>query len=607
MELKQRKVIKVAIGYLAVAWAVLEVSDVVLESFAAPDWVMRTLIFFLGVGFIVALTLSWMFELTPDGLRRTTDSSAASAGNTTSVKFVLLTLASVTLAVAALMVGGRFATDEVPVATEVATAQPAETVTEPEPATTSATKTLAVLPFANLSTDPDQEYFADGLTEEMINTMAKIEGLQVTSRTSAFYFKGKDTSLAEIGEMLGVEQVLQGSVRKVGNDVRVVVQLSSVDTGFTLWTQTYDRTLEDVFAMQEEMAREIARVLSITLGIGRFDRPEMTRNAEAWDSYIRAENALLNTNPENFTIGIAEMEKAVRLDPQFVRGWRRLANAYRLALNYLPAERTIGYATNADAAEAEADRLLPPSRVQQARAARDWLLLEQVLLEDMANDPQDVELARNYNYFLQDVGRAQDARAHVDRLLRADPLNAPLYKNSWSAALLEGDLERARRDIAEGIALTPEDSDFHYYRTVMGIDAHDWQEARAGFSQLNTTREFGLMLIDDYLSKGDEAGAIAALEAGVAQGDALPNVLRILTMSEFAGTLGRSDLTIRLRSEVDAEGSIIATWPLSMMDELRRTPEFKAYMTESNRELYWRTTGQWPTYCRPVNDDFECF
>ena len=239
-ELKRRNVFRVGVAYAIVAWLLVEVASVLLPTFEAPVWVMKAFSSLVILGFPLALILAWAFELTPEGIKR--ESAVDPAESITQVTGRKLDFAIIGLLALAV---AYFAVDKfVLQADRIPAAESTEQV-----------KTIAVLPFANMSGDPEQEFFSDGISEELLNVLAKVKGLRVTSRTSAFAFKGTNTSIPEIAEKLGVDHVLEGSVRMAGDRVRITAQLIEVDTDSRfdshLWSESYDRDLSDIFAVQD--------------------------------------------------------------------------------------------------------------------------------------------------------------------------------------------------------------------------------------------------------------------------------------------------------------------------------------------------------------------
>ena len=279
-ELKRRNVFKVAIAYAIVAWLIAQVIAVVHNPLHLPEWFDTAVIVFLIIGFPVALLFTWAFELTPEGVQRTgklSESTTAAAGDIT--------------------------------------------------ATAPAEQSIAVLPFADMSPDKDQEYFSDGISEELLNSLARIPDLQVRGRTSSFYFKGRNEDLRTISEMLKVEHIIEGSVRKASDQVRITVQLINARTDTHLWSKTYDRDLKDIFAVQEDIAHSIADALEVTLGMGKLGRMQgMTRNVAAYEDYLTGRSQIRYLDRESYLRAIEHLERAVSLDPDFGMAWGVLAS-----------------------------------------------------------------------------------------------------------------------------------------------------------------------------------------------------------------------------------------------------------------------------------------
>lgn len=262
-ELQRRNVFRVAIGYVVSGWLLAQVADLVLENIGAPDWVMQTILLVLALGFPVVLFLSWAYEVTPEGIKR--ESEVDRIQSTTQVTGRKLDRAITGLLVIAL---AYFAYDKFVLSGDreaalvEATMQSATEQAASTDLSTESSKSVAVLPFAALSSGEDDGYFADGLTEEILNSLAALPELLVTARTSSFHFKDLNLPVPEIAATLGVDNVVEGSVRRSGNQLRITAQLIRAADGFHLWSQTYDRTMDDVFAVQEDIATSIAETLN---------------------------------------------------------------------------------------------------------------------------------------------------------------------------------------------------------------------------------------------------------------------------------------------------------------------------------------------------------
>lgn len=274
-ELKRRNVFRVAVAYLAVAWLVLQVSDIVLDNIAAPDWLMKALMFFLAVGFPIAVLFAWAYEMTPDGIKRERDVDRSASITQKTGQKLNRTIIAVLVAAVAFLLADKFVLQET------------------DSAGASTDKSVAVLPFVAMSRGEDDEYFADGLTEEILNSLTRVPELLVTARTSAFHFKGQDIPVPEIAAKLGVAHVVEGSVRRNGNQLRVTAQLIRAADGFHLWSKNYDRETTDTLGVQTDIAEEISAALGVVLDDQQLAmmRAEGVRDPDAFIALQKAYEA----------------------------------------------------------------------------------------------------------------------------------------------------------------------------------------------------------------------------------------------------------------------------------------------------------------------------
>ena len=348
-ELRRRNVIRMAGLYLVGAWLMVQVAETLLPIFGTPDWVLKAVVVLLAIGFVPTLVFSWLYELTPDGLKRDAEvTPAQSIAAHTGRRMDRVLIAVLALAVAwfafdkygpAPRDGANAPADTArggPDAPKVAAADGTAGTADPVPAVpTSAAGSVAVLPFVALSSGPDDGYFADGLSEEIINSLTSLPDLLVTARTSAFHFKGKDTPIPEIARILGVEHVLEGSVRRAGDQVRITAQLIRAADGFHLWSQTYDRSLSDVFAAQADIAENVASTLGVLLderkrklmadaGVG---------DIEAFLAYSRGRELYERAHGDEPTIPTLmranrEYEAALAIKPDFAQAYLEHSDLY---------------------------------------------------------------------------------------------------------------------------------------------------------------------------------------------------------------------------------------------------------------------------------------
>jgi len=340
-ELKRRNVFRVAIGYIITAWLLLQVVDLVLENVNAPDWVMQVFMLALAIGFPLAIFFAWAFEMTPDGVKRESevDRSQSITGETAHKMNRNIIIALVLVVVFLLVdrfIPRQMDTDShlqedsasVEVATPINDAPPAIAETSD--------KSVAVLPFVNMSDDKENEYFSDGISEELLNVLVRVKGLRVPSRTSSFTFKDSKLKLAEIGRELQVDHILEGSVRKSGERIRVTAQLIEVNTDTHLWSETYTRQLDDIFAVQDEIAQAIVGALKITL-TGE-EQPQLhsrtTTSVEAYNKFLLGRHLWNQRTIDSLLSAVNPLVEAVEMDPGFDRAWAALADTYVLIPEY---------------------------------------------------------------------------------------------------------------------------------------------------------------------------------------------------------------------------------------------------------------------------------
>lgn len=319
-ELKRRKVVRVGIVYAAVAFAVVEAADVLVPALQLPGWILSAIALLVVLGFPVALVLAWAFEVTPEGVKRTPTARAGGGGEEPGPQRWLSFRSAVVvvLMVAAGVAGGWLAGRS---------GGAGDATVDGDPALTS----VAVLPFSDMSAEGDMQYFGDGMAEEILNTLAGIPELQVAGRTSSFSFRSSDQDLKSIGRALGVETILEGSIRKGGDRIRVTAQLVRADDQFHLWSETYDRSFsEDVFAIQDDIARKISERLRGELGVERGSVVG-TESLAAYDHYLKGREAWAKRTRPGIQDAIDHFQAALEVDPEYAEAWAALAEAHAIA------------------------------------------------------------------------------------------------------------------------------------------------------------------------------------------------------------------------------------------------------------------------------------
>jgi TolB-like protein/tetratricopeptide (TPR) repeat protein len=435
-ELKRRNVIKVAAAYLALGWVILQVSGTVVPALQLPAWT-TTLLLWIGIaGLPFVLLFAWIYELTPEGLKRESEvDRSASITHVTGRRLEYIIIALLVLAIA-LFVFDRFGRGGEQEAVVVTAAPPADGAA-PRPAQPQAPvragKSIAVLPFVNLSDDKDNEFFGDGLAEELLNLLAKSPDLRVAARTSSFHFKGKDPTIAEVAGALGVETVLEGSVRRSGDTIRVVVQLISAADGAHLWSEKYDRPLTDIFAVQDDIADNIVRALLPHLGAGgpklaASDSGEIS--PALFERFMRARHRYYDLSPPAIAAAHREFLAITAAAPGYAPAWAWLARSWmgscvcaggdvEEAVAYPQAQQAIDTALKLDANSAlalMAQGLLwrRQDRMQEAEAVFDRAI---------AADPLLVDAYIGRERLLAMTGRPDEAISGLEKAHAIDPLH----------------------------------------------------------------------------------------------------------------------------------------------------------------------------------------
>jgi TolB-like protein/Tfp pilus assembly protein PilF len=433
-ELKQRKVYRVAVGYAVVAWLVVQISATVIPAYHAPEWILPLVITAVALGFPVALVLAWAFDIEGGAIKKTPESTVATLSHANRRRVWLL--AAVGLIISALAIGGYWLWHPW---------RKALTVLQPPPATMPAIveKSVAVLPFENLSSDPDNAYFADGIQEEIRTRLARIADLKVISRTSTQQYQSKPGNLSEIAKQLRVAHILEGSVQKAADQVRVNVQLVNVQTDSQLWAETYDRKLNDIFSVESEIAKRIAESLQAKL-TGREEQAlaaKPTNNSEAYDTYLRglAFEARSNYSGDALLKAIGLYERAVQLDPNFALAWARLSGVNAL-LYFTRGDTTVARRDAAKVALENAQKLQPNSPetllflgYYQYWVQRDYELAKSTFEQVSKMLPGNGEVSDALGAVTRREGLWDESVAYWERGLALDPLNtALLIEVAWT-------------------------------------------------------------------------------------------------------------------------------------------------------------------------------
>jgi TolB-like protein/tetratricopeptide (TPR) repeat protein len=461
-ELKRRNVIRMAGLYLVGAWLLVQVAGTVLPMFGAPAWVPRTIVIVLAIGFLPALAFAWVFEMTPEGIKRDDEvDPAKSIAPQTAQRMNRMIITVLVLAL------GYFAVDKYVLApkrsqTNVATA------TGAAPA---ADNSIAVLPFVDMSQGKDQEYFSDGLSEELLNQLAQIPQLRVIARTSSFSFKGKEVDVADIARVLKVGHVLEGSVRKSGNTLRITAQLIRTADSSHLWSQTYDRPLDDVFKVQDEISREVVEALKLKLLPGKHvDNTQRTRNTAAYEQYLIGVDVARVGGRGPLEAGAAAFQRAIAIDPGYANAWAQLANQQASLADFAdgPAQReaTIAAAlVSSDKAIALAPDLPDGYSTRAATRYRmrwDWNGAQADLARAMALNPNRAATLVAGGPVLFTLGRREQGLDLLRKAVVADPLSDGAW--TWLARYTEaaGNIAEAKAAYARALEINPQQNWAHF-------------------------------------------------------------------------------------------------------------------------------------------------
>jgi len=447
-ELKRRNVFKVAAAYIIVSWLIMQAGDTLAPALHLPDWVNSVLIFFLLLGFPLAMFFAWAFEMTPEGLKKEKDvDRSQSITRVTGQKLNNVIIGILVLALA------YFAIDKFVLQPQIVTESslPAEeTVIEEE----AKVESIAVLPFVDMSANSDNEYFSDGLSEELLNILAKVKELRVAGRTSSFAFKGKDEDLRSIGQKLNVSSILEGSVRKddKSNRVRITAQLINVEDGYHLWSETYDRELDDIFAIQDEIAHKVVQALRITLlgeDVARLGQIASTE-INVYDLYLKGLQGVNESGFVSLDRAVTLFQEALTLDPSYTPAKIGLVNSWiQMAV------------TGAISQQQALDRGMPLleqvlEEQPQNSAARihmatlkvfegDKAAAEKEFIAALDDDPRNALGLKQYGRFLFNNGRVEQGMELINAAVEIDPYSVRVL---WEQCQTNAFLQHLEKSLA---------------------------------------------------------------------------------------------------------------------------------------------------------------
>lgn len=475
-ELQRRNVLRVGAAYLVVGWLLTEVLTTILPTLGAPDWVARAVILSFAFGFVPIVVLSWIYELTPGGIMKELEPDGENAGRMAPIgKLDYLAIAGVLVGVIGIAI---FAASQAPDDIET----PASEVSE---------KSVAVLPFVNMSKDADNEYFSDGLTETLLNMLAQMPDLKVAARTSSFAFKGKNINIREIAKALQVSHILEGSVQQAGSRVRVTAQLIRAADGYHVWSENFDRNSDDIFGIQDEIALRVGQALSASL-LGTADTRLFagagTDDPDAYDLYLQALKQRATFSYGGLEAAEKLLKGALATDPNF------LAAKTELAINYLhQLETGLMHQDDAFAAvSATADQVLAESpenitarailayvRAVSSHSEAALMAIPDAILELeslVAEDPRDLEVRLLLTKLLTGTQQTEKALQIQREALELDPYNSRIHFQIGTLYLDLGQLEEARTSLRSSLEIEPSQPNAYLQLGVVALKLGDGVE-----------------------------------------------------------------------------------------------------------------------------------
>ena len=474
-ELKRRNVYKVAIAYAVVAWLLMQAASILFPTFEAPPWTVKVFVAVTALGFPIALIIAWAFELTPEGLKRTKIADELPKKSARSRAWIYVVVIAGVISVSLFFLGRYTATSKQSVSVELSA------------------KSIAVLPFVDLSQAKDQEYFCDGISEEILDALAKVEGLRVVARTSSFSFKGKNADMSEIAQKLNVQNVLEGSLRREGNRIRITAQLINARNGFHIWSDTFERELQGVFAVQDEITRSIVDALKIKLAVAPPVRtPEST---EAYDLYLKGLYYSNKSDEENLRKSLIFFQQALDKDPNFARAWtgiakawEQLADAYVRPLEAYPKVKEAAWKALAlDDMDAEAHCYLGEAKFL---IDRDVAGGETEIKRALQLDRNSATAHFSMSWLKLDQGDCDEGVKQIQEAEKLDPLSPMIISSAAERYVAADRLDDA---ISAGKRVLQVDPNYIYFdSTLAGAyrEKRDFQEAVALYERAQTVTHF---------------------------------------------------------------------------------------------------------------------
>jgi len=519
-ELRRRNVFRAGAFYAASMWLLVQVATQVFPFFHIAEWVVRWIVIAAVIGFPFALLFSWFYEWTPQGLQRESEVAPdESITRNTGKKLDRGIIAALGLAVVFLL---------------------ADKFVLHKNANEAIGKSIAVLPLLNESGDPKEDYFSDGLSEELIANLAQIDGLKVIGRSSSFRFKGGGNDSKIIGEKLGVDTLLEGTVRRQGERVRIVAELINAADGQELWSQTYDRELKDIFAVQSGIAQSVADSLKVKLMSGHAGSAikHHVPSFETYDHFLLGRQLLVRDDAQGFATAVEAFRQAVALDPDYAEAYSGLAMAESFAVENNPDGNVVALGQRRAMAAAERAVALDPE-LGDAYAARgylrgtndwNWNGAKADVLKAVSLDPSDSRNQLRLGYLLATLNRLSEASVAIGKCLDHDPLFPPCWYWLGRLKAAQADYEGARQTMKRVLAIDPEYKAASSYLGILSLLQGDPAAAREVFVKME--RPAGIALAEHDLGHAEQAKA--ALDQLIAA-HAMDSAYQIATVYAWSG------------------------------------------------------------------------
>ena len=589
-ELKRRNVFKVAAAYIIIGWLIMQAGEVMGPALRLPEWVNSMLAFFLILGFPLAMFFAWAFEMTPEGLKKEKDVDRSRSITSTAGKKLNHTITIVLVLALGLFAFDKFVLDPGRDAAEITTAiQVAQENVVPVVEPAEANNSIAVLPFVNMSSDKEQEYFSDGLSEELLNLLAKIPELRVAARTSSFSFKDQNIEIPEIAARLKVAHVLEGSVRKSGNQIRITAQLIQADNGYQLLSETYDRQLDNIFQIQDEIASAVVEALKITL-LGEAPKTKET-DPEAYQLYMEGQYINRQNSKSAYPRAITLLNKVLEIDPNYVPAWTELATSYigYAGFDDLSYEEGFALADNAITRALEIDPDYAPAYSARGSSIMYYRFKFKAGYEDLQHalrlDPGSALVLSSNGFGARVLGRLNESINLFGKSLELDPLMAGTHSFQGWSFIYAGRQDEAESAFRTALTLTPGYSGGHYRLGRVLIRKGDFAEALAEMRKETDAvyRSTGLAMAHHALGNR-EASQLALND--IIENDANGGAFQI---AEVYGFRNEPDKAFEWLEQAVAisDGGVAATLGNPALHSLRTDPRWQPFLEKLGLLEFW--------------------